>query len=104
MDALNFENVLEAIQRAKPDGIIHELTAIPENINLKHFEKDFAVTNRLRTEGTDHFLAPQPPAASQNSHRISHPSGAQRKQESASRDASEQGKIPLNAQKEKESQ
>jgi nucleoside-diphosphate-sugar epimerase len=57
VNALNANEVLEAVQRAKPDVIIHELTAIPANINLRRFEEVFVVTNRLRIEGTDNLLA-----------------------------------------------
>jgi nucleoside-diphosphate-sugar epimerase len=37
--------------------IVHQLTAIPPAVNMRHFEREFALTNRLRTEGTDHLLA-----------------------------------------------
>ena len=37
--------------------IIHQLTAIPAALDLRHFDRDFALTNRLRTEGTDHLLS-----------------------------------------------
>ena len=57
VNALNRQEVLEAVQRAEPDVIIHQLTAIPANFNLKRFDKAFTSTNRLRTEGTDHLLA-----------------------------------------------
>jgi len=36
--------------------IVHQLTAIGA-FNPRHLERDFAATNRLRTEGTDHLLA-----------------------------------------------
>jgi nucleoside-diphosphate-sugar epimerase len=36
--------------------IIHQLTAIAA-LNMRHFDRDFALTNRLRTEGTDHLLS-----------------------------------------------
>jgi nucleoside-diphosphate-sugar epimerase len=36
--------------------IVHELTAIAK-VNPRHFDRDFALTNRLRTEGTDHLLS-----------------------------------------------
>jgi nucleoside-diphosphate-sugar epimerase len=55
-DALEPAQVAEAVDQARPDVIVHELTAIG-SIDLRHFERDFAVTNRLRTEGTDHLLA-----------------------------------------------
>lgn len=57
LDALDAKAVLAAVERAKPEVIIHELTAIPPRINLRHFSDDFALTNRLRTEGTDFLLA-----------------------------------------------
>jgi nucleoside-diphosphate-sugar epimerase len=36
--------------------VVHQLTAIGA-IDPRHMERDFAPTNRLRTEGTDHLLA-----------------------------------------------
>jgi nucleoside-diphosphate-sugar epimerase len=55
-DALDPEQVAEAVGRAKPDVIVHQLTAIGA-LNMRHFDRDFALTNRLRTEGTDHLLS-----------------------------------------------
>jgi len=55
-DALDPDQVAEAVGRARPDVIVHQLTAIGE-LDLRHFDRDFAVTNRLRTEGTDHLLS-----------------------------------------------
>src|ERR671912_2712873 len=55
-DALDPDQVAEAVGRARPDVIVHQLTAIPEKLDLRHFDRDFAPTNRLRTEGTDHLL------------------------------------------------
>lgn len=57
VDALNASQVLEAVQRAKPEVIIHELTAIPANLNLRRLDEEFAMTNRLRTQGTDNLIA-----------------------------------------------
>jgi nucleoside-diphosphate-sugar epimerase len=37
--------------------IVHQLTAIPATLDLRHFDRDFALTNRLRTEGTDYLLS-----------------------------------------------
>jgi nucleoside-diphosphate-sugar epimerase len=56
-DALDPDQVAEAVGLAKPEVIIHELTAIPPGLDLRHFDRDFALTNRLRTEGTDHLLS-----------------------------------------------
>jgi nucleoside-diphosphate-sugar epimerase len=54
-DALDRDQVADAVERAQPDVIVHELTAIGP-LDLRHFDRDFAMTNRLRTEGTDHLL------------------------------------------------
>ena len=56
-DALDPDQVAEAVGRAKPDVIVHQLTAIGELLDMRHFDRDFALTNRLRTEGTDHLLS-----------------------------------------------
>jgi nucleoside-diphosphate-sugar epimerase len=55
-DALDPDQVAEAVGRAKPDVIVHQLTAIGA-LDTRHFDRDFALTNRLRTEGTDHLLS-----------------------------------------------
>jgi nucleoside-diphosphate-sugar epimerase len=55
-DALDPDQVAEAVAMAKPDVIVHELTAIGP-IDMRHMDRDFALTNRLRTEGTDHLLS-----------------------------------------------
>jgi hypothetical protein len=55
-DALDPDQVAEAVARAKPDVIVHQLAAIGAS-NPRHFDRDFAATNRLRTEGTDHLLS-----------------------------------------------
>ena len=55
-DALDPDQVARAVAGAEPEVIIHELTAIT-TINPRRFDRDFALTNRLRTEGTDHLLS-----------------------------------------------
>ena len=55
-DALDPDQVADAVGRARPDVIIHELTAIG-TVDTRHMERAFAATNRLRTEGTDHLLS-----------------------------------------------
>jgi nucleoside-diphosphate-sugar epimerase len=55
-DALDPDQVLNAVSRARPDVIIHQLTAI-RAVNTRHLDRDFALTNRLRTHGTDHLLS-----------------------------------------------
>lgn len=55
-DALDPDAVARAVGEAEPDVIVHELTALSD-VDLRHFERSFAPTNRLRTEGTDHLLS-----------------------------------------------
>ncbi len=57
MDALDPDAVAGAVAGAEPEVIVHELTALSGSLDLRHFERDFALTNRLRTEATDHLLA-----------------------------------------------
>jgi nucleoside-diphosphate-sugar epimerase len=54
-DALDPEQVAEAVGRARPDVIVHQLTALAGV--ERYTERDAAPTNRLRTEGTDYLLA-----------------------------------------------
>ena len=58
-DALDPDQVAEAVGRAKPDMIVHQLTAFRsvDSVNPRRFDRDLAPTNRLRTEGTDHLLS-----------------------------------------------
>jgi nucleoside-diphosphate-sugar epimerase len=56
-DALDAEQVKHAVAAAEPEVVLHELTAIPADLQPRRFERDFAPTNRLRTEGTDNLLA-----------------------------------------------
>jgi 2-alkyl-3-oxoalkanoate reductase len=57
MDGLDAESVRRAVTRAEPDVVIHQLTALKKAADLKRFDQEFALTNRLRTDGTDHLLA-----------------------------------------------
>jgi nucleoside-diphosphate-sugar epimerase len=56
-DALDPEAVASAVAESEPEVIVHQLTALSGSIDLRHFDRDFALTNRLRSEGTDHLLA-----------------------------------------------
>jgi nucleoside-diphosphate-sugar epimerase len=57
VDGLDAVGIGAAVARARPDAIIHEMTAISGTPDFRHFDRWFAVTNRLRTEGTEHLLA-----------------------------------------------
>jgi nucleoside-diphosphate-sugar epimerase len=56
VDALDTDQVARAVAEAEPQAIIHQLTSIG-SLNPRRFDRDFAATNRLRTEGTDHLLS-----------------------------------------------
>lgn len=55
-DALDADQVAAAVAAAEPDVVVHQLTAIGP-MDLRHFDRAFEQTNRLRTEGTDHLLS-----------------------------------------------
>ena len=55
-DGLDADEIAVAVGEARPEVIIHQLTAIG-SLDMRHFDRDFAQTNRLRTEGTDHLLS-----------------------------------------------
>jgi nucleoside-diphosphate-sugar epimerase len=56
-DALDRDAVARAVAETEPEVIVHQLTALSGDMDLKHFDRFFAMTNRLRTEGIDHLLA-----------------------------------------------
>ncbi len=61
MDGLDAVSVGEAVAKARPDAIVHQMTGISfahaGKPDLKHFDRWAIPTIRLRTEGTDHLLA-----------------------------------------------
>ncbi|HSR94208.1 MAG TPA: NAD(P)-dependent oxidoreductase [Solirubrobacterales bacterium] len=56
-DALDPEQVARVVAEAEPEAIVHELTALAGALDMRDFDRDFAPTNRLRTEATDHLLS-----------------------------------------------
>jgi nucleoside-diphosphate-sugar epimerase len=52
LDALDGAAVNSRIAEIRPQAVIHQLTAIPARLDLRHIDRDFEMTNRLRTEGT----------------------------------------------------
>jgi nucleoside-diphosphate-sugar epimerase len=56
-DALVPDQVADAVAKAQPDVIVHELTAIPDALDLRRFDRDFEPTDRLRIEGTANLLS-----------------------------------------------
>jgi nucleoside-diphosphate-sugar epimerase len=61
MDGLDAVAVGAAVAAARPDAIVHQMTALsPAHAgrpNFRHPDRFFAATIRLRSEGTDHLLA-----------------------------------------------
>ena len=61
MDGLDGVSVGEAVAKARPDVIVHQMTGISRahagEPDLKHFDRWSAPTIALRTQGTDHLLA-----------------------------------------------
>jgi nucleoside-diphosphate-sugar epimerase len=55
-DALDREAVLGAVLGAEPEVIVHQMTALTGGSDYRHFDRTFAATNRLRTEGTRHLI------------------------------------------------
>src|SRR5215208_2706469 len=55
-DALDHDQVAEAVGMAKPDVIVHQLTALAGE-GMRGLKHRVAMTNRLRSEGTDHLLS-----------------------------------------------
>jgi nucleoside-diphosphate-sugar epimerase len=56
-DALDPDAVAQAVASAEPEVIVHQLTALSGEFDIRHIDRYFETTNRLRTEGTDHLLA-----------------------------------------------
>lgn len=57
VDALDPEAVADAVAKAEPEVIVHQLTALGGRPKFREVKRMAAATNRLRTEGTDHLLA-----------------------------------------------
>jgi nucleoside-diphosphate-sugar epimerase len=57
VDALDPDSVADAVAKAEPDVIVHQLTSLGGPASSKNVKRAAAATNRLRTEGTDHLLA-----------------------------------------------
>jgi len=55
-DALDPDQVAEAVGKAQPDVIVHQLTSLA-GWGMRELKRGAAMTNRLRTEGTDHLLS-----------------------------------------------
>jgi len=66
LNGLDRDSVLRAVIESHPDVIVHQMTALGSMRTVKHFDRDFAVTNRLRTEGTEYLIAAARAAGTRN--------------------------------------
>jgi nucleoside-diphosphate-sugar epimerase len=57
LDLLDAAAVRNAVLETKPDAIVHQATALANARFGRNFDRAFAPTNQLRTEGTDNLLA-----------------------------------------------
>ncbi|GAB2659264.1 NAD-dependent epimerase/dehydratase family protein [Kribbella swartbergensis] len=56
-DGLDAVAVKAVVDSVRPEVVVHQMTALRGGIDFKRFDQSFALTNRLRTEGTDNLLA-----------------------------------------------
>jgi 2-alkyl-3-oxoalkanoate reductase len=56
-DGLDSAAMTKAVADANPDAIVHQMTALAGKSDLRRFDRWFALTNELRTRGTDILLA-----------------------------------------------
>ena len=56
VDALDRDAVAAAVREVAPDAVVNVLTAIPARLNPRRMSTEFALTNRLRTEGTRNLV------------------------------------------------
>ena len=56
-DAYDAPALTRAIAGANPDRVVHLLTDLPEDLNMRRFERETASTGRLRREGTRNLIA-----------------------------------------------
>jgi nucleoside-diphosphate-sugar epimerase len=56
VDGLDRRAIIDAVKAAQPEVIVHQMTALTSLRSFRNFDKQFAVTNELRTKGTDYLL------------------------------------------------
>jgi nucleoside-diphosphate-sugar epimerase len=57
MDGLDQAAVFETVRKLQPDAIVHQMTSLANTGSLRNFDKVFALTNQLRTRGTEYLVA-----------------------------------------------
>jgi nucleoside-diphosphate-sugar epimerase len=56
-DALDEKAVEEAVLKAAPEAVVHQLTSLPQRVDPRKIERDFALNDKLRAEGTHYLVA-----------------------------------------------
>ena len=56
LDGRDGDAVRRTVHEAEPEVVIHQMTALGGELDLRHFADSFAETNRLRTDTTDHLI------------------------------------------------
>jgi nucleoside-diphosphate-sugar epimerase len=56
MDGLDAVEVQDVVAHVRPDAIVHQMTALSRDFDLKRFDDTFAETNALRTDGTRNLI------------------------------------------------
>ena len=57
VDGLDRDGLTAAVAKAEPDVVVHQMTALSVSFDMRRIDQVFAMTNRLRTKGTDILLA-----------------------------------------------
>ena len=55
-DALDKDDLAAVVVAAKPDVVVHEMTALPPRYNPRKLERLYRATDRLHAQGTDNLL------------------------------------------------
>ncbi len=56
-DAYDAEQLRRVLADARPDAVVHALTDLPEEVNMRRFVQETMSTGRLRREGTRNLIA-----------------------------------------------
>lgn len=57
MDGTDEASIRRAVLDAAPEVLVHQLTSLSGRFDFKRFDETFAVTNEMRTRGTDALIA-----------------------------------------------
>jgi nucleoside-diphosphate-sugar epimerase len=55
-DVLDRAKLVETLAKVRPEAVIHQLTELPQDLDLKKLEEFYRKNNRIRSEGTKNLL------------------------------------------------